>query len=128
MVELQMDDAYRSGSSCDKSVCLTGNIGTVAHNFKGSNARIYRQIPKDVNTFRNKYLYYILIIHLITHRSVKSWRRVRILWHVDPLLGGDGEIGNCIAAVTRQRPENNREMVFLRGPCRGVISRSVSES
>jgi hypothetical protein len=38
-----------------------------------------------------------------------------ILWHVDPLLGGDREIGDCIAAVARQRPSNNnnnREMVF----------------
>jgi hypothetical protein len=36
-----------------------------------------------------------------------------ILGHVDTLLGGDREIGDCIAAVARQRPaNNNREIVF----------------
>jgi hypothetical protein len=36
-----------------------------------------------------------------------------ILCHVDPLLGGGHEIGNCTAAATRQRPiSNNRGMVF----------------
>jgi hypothetical protein len=32
--------------------------------------------------------------------------------HVDPLLGGDREIGDCTAAVAWQRPTNNRKMVF----------------
>jgi hypothetical protein len=35
-----------------------------------------------------------------------------ILWHVDPLLGGDREIGDCAAAVARQSPANNRGMVI----------------
>jgi hypothetical protein len=32
-----------------------------------------------------------------------------ILWHVDPLLGGDGEIGDCTAAVARHRPASNNK-------------------
>lgn len=40
-----------------------------------------------------------------------------ILMHVDPLLGGDREIGDCTEVVARQQPTNNsRVMVFLRGP------------
>jgi hypothetical protein len=36
-----------------------------------------------------------------------------ILWHVDPLLGGDREVGDCTAAVARQRPANsNKGTVF----------------
>jgi hypothetical protein len=36
-----------------------------------------------------------------------------MLWHVDPLLGGDLVLGNCTSAVARQRPvNNNRGMVF----------------
>jgi hypothetical protein len=35
-----------------------------------------------------------------------------ILWHVDPLLGVDREIGDCTAAVARQRPADNTEMIF----------------
>jgi hypothetical protein len=36
-----------------------------------------------------------------------------ILWYVDPLLGGDREIGDCTVGVARQRPANNkRGMVF----------------
>jgi hypothetical protein len=39
------------------------------------------------------------------------------MWNVDPLLGGDGEIGDCTAAVARQQPaNNNRELVFSVGP------------
>jgi hypothetical protein len=38
---------------------------------------------------------------------------INILWHVDPLLGSDREIGHYTAAVARQRPvNNNRGMVF----------------
>jgi hypothetical protein len=34
-------------------------------------------------------------------------------WHVDLLLGGNHEIGDCTVAVARQRPANsNRGMVF----------------
>jgi hypothetical protein len=33
------------------------------------------------------------------------------LWHVDPLLGGDREIGNTTEAVARQRHANNRTTV-----------------
>jgi hypothetical protein len=39
-----------------------------------------------------------------------------ILWHVDPLLGSDREIGDCAAAVARQWPANNRGMVFSARP------------
>jgi hypothetical protein len=35
-----------------------------------------------------------------------------ILWHVDPLLDGDREIGDRTAAVSRQRAADNRGMVF----------------
>jgi hypothetical protein len=35
------------------------------------------------------------------------------MWHVDSLLGGCREIGDCIVAVARQRPANKkRGMVF----------------
>jgi hypothetical protein len=64
------------------------------------------------------------------------------LWHVDPLLGGDNEIGDCTAIVAMKRPASNREMVFsarsateqfssnrgkvfLCGPCRDIISRTT---
>jgi hypothetical protein len=36
----------------------------------------------------------------------------KILWHVEPLLGGDCEIANCTVATARQQPTNNRGMVF----------------
>jgi hypothetical protein len=32
--------------------------------------------------------------------------------HADPLLGGDGDIGECTAVVARQRPANNRVIMF----------------
>jgi hypothetical protein len=32
--------------------------------------------------------------------------------HLDPLLWGDCEIGDCTAAVVRQRPANNRNGVY----------------
>jgi hypothetical protein len=32
--------------------------------------------------------------------------------YLDSLLGADHEIGDCTAAVARQRPANNRGMVF----------------
>jgi hypothetical protein len=35
-----------------------------------------------------------------------------IMWHVEPLLGKDGEIGDHTVAVARQRPLNSRGMVF----------------
>jgi hypothetical protein len=34
------------------------------------------------------------------------------MWHVDPLLAGDHEIGDCTAATVRQQQTNNRGMVF----------------
>jgi hypothetical protein len=34
------------------------------------------------------------------------------LWHADPLVGGDREIGDCTAAVARQWSANNRGMLF----------------
>jgi hypothetical protein len=61
------------------------------------------------------------------------------------LLGGDREISDCTAAVARQRPANknrgmmfsvrsakqqlnsNRGRCFLGGPCRNVISRTISQ-
>jgi hypothetical protein len=36
---------------------------------------------------------------------------IYILWHADPLLGGESEICDCIASVARQRPAN-RWMMF----------------
>jgi hypothetical protein len=42
-----------------------------------------------------------------------QWRDVlKIMCHVDPLLGGDREIGDYRGAVARQRLANNREMMF----------------
>jgi hypothetical protein len=35
--------------------------------------------------------------------------------HVGPLIGGDREIGDCIAAVARQPPANKRGMVLSAG-------------
>jgi hypothetical protein len=36
------------------------------------------------------------------------------LWHADPLLRCDREIGDCTATVVRQRPtNNNRGIVFF---------------
>jgi hypothetical protein len=37
-----------------------------------------------------------------------------ILWHAEPLLGCDREIGDCTAAVVRQT--TTEEWCFLRGP------------
>jgi hypothetical protein len=34
------------------------------------------------------------------------------LWHVDLLLGGNHETGDCTVAAPRQRPANNRGMLF----------------
>jgi hypothetical protein len=35
-----------------------------------------------------------------------------ILWHADPSLGHDLEIGDCTSAVARHRLANNRVIVF----------------
>jgi hypothetical protein len=35
-----------------------------------------------------------------------------VFWHVDPLPGGDREIDDCTAAVSKQRPADNRWIVF----------------
>jgi hypothetical protein len=32
------------------------------------------------------------------------------MWHVDPLLGGDREIGDYTAAIARQWPVNNNNV------------------
>jgi hypothetical protein len=47
-------------------------------------------------------------------RSRRKWgNNIKILWHVDLLLGGHREIGDGTAAIARQRPaNNNRGMVF----------------
>jgi hypothetical protein len=50
---------------------------------------------------------------------------LNIMWHVDPLLGKDGEMTKYTTAVTRQRPvKRNRERCFLCDPCRDVMSRT----
>jgi hypothetical protein len=49
-----------------------------------------------------------------------------ILWHVDPFLG-HGRETNKTMAITRQRPVNIRETVFLSSPCRDITSRTFSE-
>jgi hypothetical protein len=36
-----------------------------------------------------------------------------ILWHIDPLLGGNREIGDFTAAVARQRPANNNRVIVF---------------
>jgi hypothetical protein len=42
-----------------------------------------------------------------------QWRGVlKIICHVDQLLRGDWEIDNYTAAVVRQRPTRNREIVY----------------
>jgi hypothetical protein len=42
---------------------------------------------------------------------------IRVFWHVDPLLGGDREIGDCTAVVATPRPANKTgELCFLLGP------------
>jgi hypothetical protein len=51
--------------------------------------------PTIVNVRRN-----------IEFRAVAVFINGNILWHVDPLLGNDREIGNNTTAVTRQRPVN----------------------
>jgi hypothetical protein len=50
---------------------------------------------------------------LLAQKRVQ-WRGVlKIMWHVDPLLGGYREIGDHTAAMARQQPSNdNRGMVF----------------
>jgi hypothetical protein len=69
---------------------------------------------------------------------------IYIMWHVDPLLGNDREMDDRTVAVARQRPANNRGIVFsARSPkqkmeqqqmngffflcslCRDVISRKI---
>jgi hypothetical protein len=53
----------------------------------------------------------IVLEWLIKHHSETCLNYV--LWHVDPLLGNDREIGNCTAAVARQwSVNNNRRTVF----------------
>jgi hypothetical protein len=48
------------------------------------------------------------------HYTFKSLDHVVIvLWHVDPLLGGEREIGDCTAAVARKRSANNNRGVVL---------------
>jgi hypothetical protein len=44
--------------------------------------------------------------------SEKHTSPINLFWHVYPLLHGDREIGDCMAAVARQRPADNRSMVF----------------
>jgi hypothetical protein len=45
----------------------------------------------------------------------KLQRKREALWHLDPLLGGVREIGDCTAAIARQRPANkNRGMLNVR--------------
>jgi hypothetical protein len=34
------------------------------------------------------------------------------MWHLDPWLGYDREVGDCTVVVVRQRPASNRGMVF----------------
>jgi hypothetical protein len=43
---------------------------------------------------------------------VRTERRVLVLWHVDPLLGDNREIGDRTAGVAKQRPADNRGMVL----------------
>jgi hypothetical protein len=46
-------------------------------------------------------------------RDLKRQSLLKIIWHVDPLLGNDSEISNHTTAVTRQRSVNsNRGKVF----------------
>jgi hypothetical protein len=49
-------------------------------------------------------------MHVLPH-EVSTYPR-EVLWHVDPLLSADHRIGHCTMAVARQRPTNNRRMVF----------------
>jgi hypothetical protein len=46
-----------------------------------------------------------------------------ILWHLEPLLGNDPELGNCKTAVARQRPlKNSRGMVFSARPVKEQLN------
>jgi hypothetical protein len=48
------------------------------------------------------------------HLLIKNYMIHVILWHVDPLLGSDREIGDRTAAVAIQRlASNNRGMAFI---------------
>jgi hypothetical protein len=49
----------------------------------------------------------------------------RAMWLVDPLLGGDRDIGDCTAAVVRQRPANNKGMVFSAQSTKQQLNRNI---
>jgi hypothetical protein len=42
----------------------------------------------------------------------KHTNLINLFWCVDPLLRGDRKIGDCMATVARQRPADNRSVVF----------------
>jgi hypothetical protein len=54
-------------------------------------------------------LAYLLISRICTAVGPRD----TLLWRVDPFLGVNREIGDCTAAVARQRPANNIGMVFF---------------
>jgi hypothetical protein len=44
------------------------------------------------------------------------------MWHIDPLLGGEPEIGGCTVAIARQQPANNTGMVFSERPAKQQLN------
>jgi hypothetical protein len=82
--DLQLLSAFASAGMCLPSRCL-------AMSYSGFQASCHN-INTPINIGYNIYIY--------------------ILRHTEPLLGGDREIGDFTAAVARQRPANNRGMVF----------------
>jgi hypothetical protein len=58
--------------------------------------------------------------------SVSPKLKDKILWHIGQLLGGECEIGDCTAAVSRQRLViNNKEIVFSARSAKEQTSYSV---
>jgi hypothetical protein len=50
--------------------------------------------------------------------------QICILWRMDPLLSGDSvRLGKHVPAATNTHATT--ELLFLRGPCRDVISKGV---
>jgi hypothetical protein len=88
-----------------------------AHKVTVSTSRAESSVPTGATTHfhsktscNKKYPYRKELIFIVFKLRL-SWIP-RVLWHADPLLDGDREIGHCTAAVARQRTTNNRLMVF----------------
>jgi hypothetical protein len=72
----------------------------------------HQPLSKFLKKFSVHNLNSLIVLELLIKHQSKTCLNY-ILWHVDPLLGNDREIGDCSAAVARQYSVNkNRRMAF----------------